>query len=47
MESDTRIIKVFFPHKKPFKIIRLTDFRKYEGDPLPGVEALGRHRKTS
>ncbi len=40
MESDTRLIKVFFPLTKSFKIIRRTDFRKYEGDPLPGVEAL-------
>ncbi len=39
-ESDTRIIKVFIPHTKSFKIFRRTDFHKYEGDPLPGVEAL-------
>ncbi len=40
MESDTRLIKVFIPHRKSFKIIRRTDFRKYKGDYLPGVEAL-------
>ncbi len=40
MESEASLIKVFIPNKKSFKIIRRTDFRKYEGDPLPGVEAL-------
>ena len=40
MESDTSIIQVFIPHTKQFKIIRRTDFRKYGGDTLPGVEAL-------
>ncbi len=40
MNSHTGFIKVFIPHTKSFKIIRRTDFRKYEGDPLPGVEAL-------
>ncbi len=40
MESGTRLIKVSIPHTKSFKIIHLTDFRKYGGNPLPGVEGL-------
>ncbi len=40
MASDTRLIKVFIPHTKSFKIIRHTDFCKYEVYLLPGVEAV-------
>ncbi len=40
MKSDTSLINAFIPHTRSFKIIRRTDFRKYEDDTLLGVEPL-------
>lgn len=40
METDTKLIKVFIPHTKTFMTVRRADFRKYEGQALPGFEAL-------
>lgn len=40
MESDTRLINVLVLHLKAFGVVRRSDFRKYTGTPLPGIEAL-------
>ena len=40
MVSDTALIQVYIPQTKSIKNVRRTDFRKYDGTPLPGVEAL-------
>ncbi len=40
MESYTGLTRVIVSYTKSFKIILRTDFRKHEGDPAPGVEAV-------
>lgn len=40
MESNTRLIKVFFSHLNTFRAVWRPYFRKYKITALPGVEAL-------
>ncbi len=40
MQSGTRLIKIFISHLASFHIVRRSDFRKYDGKPFPGIDAL-------